>query len=186
MSLSHPLSDIAMTTLRTLLLLSTFGLAAGCSDHGDGGSVFQYFSVNDGNIAVHAPHAPDAIIAADGALSIGGKPVALSAAQQELLKHHYADVVAVREHAYATGAAGAATGRQALASVASGLANGTPDKIGAEIEARAAKVEAEAAKICADLADIRITQQAIAQQVTEFKPYALIDTKTVADCSKSP
>ena len=64
----------------------------------------------------------------------------------------------------------------------SGLASGKPDRIGSEVEAQAAKVEAAAMSLCRDLSVIQTEQTAIADQLAEFRPYAVIDARTVTDC----
>jgi hypothetical protein len=170
---------------RFLLIPGLTLLAAACTDHGIGqGSVFQHFDVVDGTVVVHSRTAPDATIDANGQFAIDGKTAPLSDAQHELFRHYRERVLALRHDAVETGKAGAATGVQAIASVASGLANGTPEKIDEEIQAKAAKVEAHAKQVCGDLADIRSIQQSLVTQLPAFAPYATIEASMVADCSQ--
>ena len=157
-------------------------VAAGCSSQSEGGSVLQYFDVDNGNVVVHAAGVPDAVVTPNGELRIAGNAVDANPAQQDLLKHLHATALSLRAHAIATGKAGAETGLQAVASVASGLASGNTDKIDREINSKAAKIEAQAALLCANLAHIRSTQMSLASQLPAFRPYATIDAKTVANC----
>ncbi len=153
-----------------------------CSGSTDIGSVF---SVAGETVHVHSSVGNDALVSAAGDLSIDGKGIAATPQQRELLKRYYESVSRLRDHAVDAGKAGAATGTQAIASVASGLAGGHPDTIGPEIEAKAAKVESAVAEMCANLKDVRALQDELARQLPEYLPYARIDERTVARCHKS-
>lgn len=175
---------IRNSTCASLLAVTLAGCSGSGNNHLQLG--FQHISVLDGSsIAVHARSGPDAIVSAAGALSIGGKDVPTTPAQEELLKQYFASVAALRADAIATGMAGVATAGTAIRSVVSGLANGTPDQIGPAVEARAATVEVQAAKVCNDLAEVRSKQEAVAVQLAAFRPYALIDAEQVSDCGRS-
>ena len=167
----------------TCLILLAFAMA-GCSNDVGNTSAFQHISVlNSTQIAIHAHSGPDAIVSVGGDLSIGGKTVAITPTQQELLRQYFAGAIALRDDALATGAAGVATAGQAIGSVVTGLAGGKPDQIGPAIEARAAKVEVQAAKVCADLSALRARQEKIAGQLAAFGPYATIDAGQIGDCN---
>ena len=171
-----------MITLRNLSAALTLTiLVAACSSNDN--SVFRYISVLDQTrIAVHAHNAADAIVTADGNMSIAGNKVSLTSNQRELLQRYVAAVFALQSDAIATGNAGVHTAATALGSVASGLANGNADKIGDEVDAQAEKVDAAATKVCNDLAALQLNPDLLAAQLTAFKPYALIDAKQVQDC----
>lgn len=172
-----------MKMIRTYGFALTFTmLLSGCVINYDDSSVFSHISIGDGSIAVHAKSAPDAIVNPAGDLSIDGKAVALTPDQRDLLKQYYAQVMAVRDDGIATGKAGAAMAGHAMGSVASGLAHGNPDSIGPAIEARAKGVEAKAMAVCNDVAALQAKQDAIANALPVFKPYALINGKEVSDC----
>ena len=177
-----------MNTARHIACLILFAIAtAGCSHDAENTSAFQHISVLSGaRIAVHAHGGPDAIVSADGDMSIDGKTVAVTPPQRDLLKQYFAGAIALRNDALATGAAGVATAGQAIGGVVSGLVNGKPDEIGPAVEARAAKVEARAAKVCADLSVLRSKQEAIAGQLAAFRPYATIDAGQIGDCNRGP
>lgn len=172
-----------MTFIRNAILLFPLALAAAACNQKEGGSVFTYISVLDNDrIAVHAPSRPDAIVNAKGEISIANTAIATTSAQQALLVRYYSAVIVLRKDAIATGEAGTQTAATAIGSVISGLANGEPDKISDKVDAQAAKVNAAANQVCQDLAEIKSAQAAIADQLPSFKPYALIDEKTVHDC----
>lgn len=161
------------------------GAIAACSSGSDNDSVFRYISVIDNtHIAVHAHSAADAIVTASGELSIAGKSVAVTPIQQDLLKRYFDGVISLRKDAIATGKAGVGTAEQAIGSVIAGIASGNADKIGTDVDAQAAKVDAAAAMVCKDLAAIHITQDAIADQLPAFQPYAQIGARQVSDCTR--
>ncbi len=174
-----------MNTIRKASLpVLLASVIAACSGGSGGQSVLPRISVlDDGHVAVHARGAPDAVVSADGALAIADRNVAVTAQQQEALKRYYAGVVAIHKDAVATGKAGIGTAGTALKSVVSGLSSGDPDRIGREVQEQAAKVEAAAMSVCKDLSVIQAEQTAIAEQLAEFRPYAVIDARSVADCS---
>ena len=54
--------------------------------------------------------------------------------------------------------------------------------IDAKVEAQAAKVEMRAAKVCASLTELYARQQALAESLDAFRPYATIDAQAAGDC----
>lgn len=172
-----------MNIIRTFAIAIALATSlSGCIIQSDNNSVFQHISIHDGSIAVHAHSGPDAIVTPDGDLSIDGKAVTVTADQHDLLKLYYAQVMAIRNDGIATGKAGVALAGHAIGSVASGLAQGNPDSIGPAIDARAKQVEAKAIAICNDLVALREKQDAIANTLPAFKPYALLNSKETTDC----
>lgn len=170
--------------------IAAFALLAlvlsGCSGRDEVQVGFQHISViDDSNIALHAKTGPDAVVSADGQLSIDGKSVAITPPQQALLKQYFTDAITLRNDAVKTGVAGLSTASTAIHSVVTELANGTPDRIAPTVEKSAAKVEAHANLICTDLSALRSTQQALVAQLDAFKPYATIDADSVEDCGQS-
>jgi hypothetical protein len=174
-----------MKSISTFFCAAAFAsLLAGCSmqiDFGDGAGLHG-ISIHDGSITVHARKAPDAIVTASGDLSIDGKAIALTPDQHALLRHYYAQVMTVRDDGIATGKAGASMAGHAIGSVASGLAHGDPDSIGPAIDARAKQVEAKAMAVCNDVQALQVQQNALADTLPAFKPYARIGAHNVTDC----
>jgi Protein of unknown function (DUF2884). len=170
---------LACTTL-LCILLAACGRDSGTTIAGDNGSIH----LRDGMAVIHVNGQPDARVGGDGNLSIGGKPVTLSPDQRDLLKQYYVDVYKIRSEGIATGKAGAALAGQAVGSVMSGLAHGDTDRIGKDIQAQAGKVTAQAAAICDSLEQLRTAQDAVAEQVAAFKPYATLDKDHVAKCKQ--
>lgn len=167
---------------RNLFLLPAIALATPCFAHSETHLSTNYFDIDNGNVHVHAEAAPDAIVTPDGSLSIAGKAITVTDAQQKLLRQYHKGVVALRDHAYETGMAGADIAGDAIALAVSAIAGADTDKADKKINAKADKIEASATRLCADFAGIRATQDSITQQLPAFQPYARIDADAVAKC----
>ncbi len=168
---------------RCLAIAFAFTLA-GCDEGitiGDG-SGMQSIRFHDGSIAIHKSGGPEADITAAGDLSIGGRPVAVTPAQRDLLKQYYMQVLQVRTDGIAIGKAGAAMAGHAVGSVVSGLAHGNPDSIGPAIDARAEQIKAKALVVCNEATALRTQQNAIASAVPAFGPYASIKATDGDSC----
>ena len=166
------------TACLALLLVAT----TGCSAKSDDESFTHLTPVDAQHFAVHRHAGPDAVVSAADELAIAGKAVSLNLDQRRLVAQYFTHASALRDDGFATGMAGASTAITALTSVVTGLANGEPDKIGQDVEAKAAKLDEHVEKLCRDLRELAITQDALAASVADFKPYALIADKDVDDC----
>lgn len=172
------------TTLAAVAL--TVVMLTGCQQSQADGthfSVFQHFSIEDGNVAIHSPTAVDAMLSAAGELRIDDKMVVVTPAQQALLRQYHAAIVQLRGDALSIANEGKAMARTAIGEVARGLASGNPDQIGPNIEAQADKIEASATAICLRLATVQTMQGAIAATLPAFKPYATIKDHDSSGCS---
>ena len=171
-----------MNHSKVICLAALMMAAAGCAAQSDEQAFVHLTPVDAQHFAVHRHGGPDAVVSAAGELAIAGKTVALNAGQKELVTRYFSNASAVRDDGFATGMAGASTALTAIGSVVSNLANGEPDKIGPEVDAKAAKIEEHVEKLCRDLRELATTQDALAASLPDFKPYALIVEKEVDDC----
>ncbi|WP_430389589.1 DUF2884 family protein [Dyella sp. 20L07] len=162
-------------------LVAAATLLTACGNHGDDMQVFggdtdivsHRVTLHDGRVTIKSPGVPDAVVDADGQLSIDGHDVAVNDAQRALLKSYNAAAQTMRADALATGKAGVATATQAMSAAAgkiTGADNAEATK--AKVEAAAQGVKQAAAKICDDLAAMKATQDQLATQLDAFKPYA--------------
>ncbi|MBS0432018.1 MAG: hypothetical protein JSS21_06390 [Proteobacteria bacterium] len=160
-----------------------FAALAACSQGSDFNALNNHISFDNDDVSISAAHQPDARINANGDLYIGDKALEVAPAQRDLLKTYYADAMKVRDDGIATGKLGAALGAHAIDSVVRNLAEGNPDKIDKEISPQADKVDQSAMKICEDVTRIKAAQDALADQLPVFKPYAqAISDKDDRDC----
>ncbi|MCC4605289.1 DUF2884 family protein [Xanthomonas campestris] len=125
---------------------------------------------------------PAASIGVDGALSIGGKPVALNQAQREAMRSYYAQVQGVASKGVDIGTQGAAFGAHAAGEALKGVLSGNPDQIGDKIQAEAETFENKAMQICDQLGKLRTAQDAAAQLVPAFAPYSSLTQHDVDNC----
>lgn len=173
-----------MSSARSIYLSALVFAASGCSAASNGDSSSSRLTLLDTqHFAVHAKNGPDAIVSADGELSIGSSSMVLDGTQKDLVRRYFASANALHRDGIAAGMAGASTAMTAIGSVVSGLASGEPDKIGPAIEAKAAAVEAKAQAICGDLRELDAAQDALAASLPAFKRYALIEPKDVHECA---
>lgn len=169
-----------------LLALSLAVLAAGCTPG-------THVSTDKGNvtsngkvITLRASGQPDAKISADGELTIDGTAVAVNDAQRALLQSYLKEMNAMTADGIAIGKQGAALAGTAVSEAIKGAIKGDGDQVDAKIEAEAKKIEQQAMQLCKRLVTIKASQDALAEQLPAFKPYATIDASDVDDCgSKS-
>lgn len=194
-----------MRHLSSMSALALCCLLAGCGDHSDDHSITVVHSngritvinsdvggfshgdihLGHGDVTVHTSGAPDAIISANGDLRIEQRPVAVDAAQRELLKSYYGSAMMILTDGIATGKAGAAVGEEAAKSVLTRLASGSPDKIQQDIDAKVKPLKAAALKICDDVGNVKSSQDQLAATLPAFKPYGnVIAAGDVDDCKK--
>ncbi len=169
-----------------LLALSLAVLVAGCAPG-------THVSTDKGNvtsngkvITLRASGQPDAKISADGELTIDGKVVAVNDAQRALLQSYLKEMNAMTADGIAIGKQGAALAGTAVSEAIKGAIKGDGKPVDEKIEAEAKKIEQQAMQLCKRLVTIKASQDALADQLPAFKPYATIDASDVDDCgSKS-
>ncbi|HEX7803915.1 MAG TPA: DUF2884 family protein [Pseudoxanthomonas sp.] len=169
-----------------LLVLALAVLVAGCAP-GTHVSTDKGNVTSDGKvITLRASGQPDAKISADGELTIDGKPVAVNDAQRALLQSYIKEMNAMTTDGIAIGKQGAALAGTAVSEAIKGAIKGDGKPVDEKIEAEAKKIEQQAMQLCKRLVTIKASQDALAEQLPAFKPYATIDVSDVDDCdSKS-
>lgn len=181
-----------MTPRQLPLLLVVAALLSACGSHGDDTQVFggstdivnHRITLHEGRVTIKTGGAPDAVVDAEGQLSIDGHDVPVNDAQRALLKRYNGAAQAMRADALATGKAGAATATQALSAAAAKVTGSDSAETARDkVETAARQVRQAAAKICDDLAEMKAAQDAVAAQLDAFKPYADgLDTTSVERC----
>lgn len=175
-----------MKILRAPLILpSLLVVLAGCNPgvhvSTDKGNV----SLEGDNISLHADGQPNAAISPAGDLSIDGTVVAVNDAQRALLRSYRTELNAMTSDGIAVGKQGAALAGTAVTEAIKGAIRGDGEQIDKKIEAEARKIEQQALQLCKRLVTIKASQDALAEQLPAFKPYATIDGSDVDDCSSS-
>jgi len=121
-------------------------------------------------------------VSADGALSIGKIPVAVDGGGRRLLAKYHADADTVTEQAHALTKQGVHFAFHTVADLLAEMVAGTTAQVGVDAEKGSRKLNAQARALCMTLDQWHTDQQAAAAVVPEFRPYATISAKDVADC----
>ena len=133
-------------------------------------------------VTLRADGQPNAKITASGDLQIGGKAVAVNASQRMLLQSYHHEMNAMTADGLAIGKQGAALAGKAVSEAIKSAMRGDGESIDSKIEADTKKIEQQAMQLCKRLATLKTSQDALAAQFPEFKPYATLDLKDVDDC----
>lgn len=141
--------------------------------------------IAQGNIKISADKQPRAEITPDGRLLIAGKEVAANDTQRRHLQEYRGHVVAIAMDGMDVGLAGAKLGANAAGEALKGIFSGDSEGVEKRINAEAAKIEVQAKRICDRLPAMLASQQALARELPEFKPYATMDQSDVDDCGKN-
>lgn len=163
--------------------------AAGCSPAPTApadvqGSPLGFLKIDDQQVQLRNGDAV-ARIAADGALSIDGRAIALTAPQQALSKSYYTHATAIGLEGAAMGKAGAQlAGKAVSGAIEAAFKGGDPDQVGKDVDAQTAELEKKAQAMCMHVAELHTTQQALAASLPAFQPFARLDATTSADCQK--
>lgn len=159
-------------------------LATACSRSPDNDvriAVIDHIAIDGDHVQVRGD-GRSARIGADGAISIDGKPLTLSAAQQAAGREFYAQALGIRRDGAAIGKAGADMAGQVLATVAQDLRNGQTDQTEAKIEAQAAKLQDQAMRICQRVETLRRAQQQLTEALPQFQPFARVVAGSGEEC----
>lgn len=182
--MKHPSLPLAGIALAAMLVLTACDRSAPKTDTG-GSSDQHSLSFNNGDITLKASGHPPATITRAGDLLIDGKPVAVSAEQHALLVNYRKQIGAIGTQGLEVGKQGAALGVKAAGDALAGVFSGDTEHLGEHIEAQADKLKGEALKICQQVMALRQAQDALAQQLPAFRPYASLDAGDVDDCEDS-
>ncbi|MET0288744.1 MAG: hypothetical protein ABW178_03880 [Pseudoxanthomonas sp.] len=127
---------------------------------------------------------PKAEITPQGDLLIEGKVVEATAEQKQLVLAYRGELLGVITEGMAIGIEGAKLGMDAAGAALKGLISNTPsDEIGKQVEKSAKeRLKPQVEKLCARLPSLHIAQQALADKMPEFRPYATMDQADVDDC----
>lgn len=137
-----------------------------------------------GDDVVIAPeNADQARITTAGDLLISDRPVRVTGDERALLKRYSANMHAIQQH-------GIAIGRHAVDMVGgmvgllvTDLLSASDDKqMDRDMRAKAEPLQQEALQLCTAVREQKQLQDAIADELPAFRPYAVIDTDTQDDC----
>lgn len=174
-------------TARTAMEKARQELAEGNISVGGAGSGGSGVNVNGfrfGGENSRSAHLPKAEITPAGDLLIDGTAVTVDATQRQRLLAHRAQILAIADAGIEVGIQGVQLGAQAARGAIASALSGETEAFEARMEAEGAKIEAEAQKICERLPALLTSQQALAEALPEFQPYATMDASDIDDCGK--
>jgi Protein of unknown function (DUF2884) len=151
-------------------------------------SISDGFNINVNGKQVHTTDAglPKAEITPQGDLLIDGKAVTVNAEQRQQLLDYRGRIIGIAEAGMAIGVQGADIAGEAISGVAGAIFGGKEGEQAFEqrMEAQGKKIEAEAVKLCTQLPGLLASQQALANSLPAFKPYARMTQQDIDDCGK--
>ena len=181
-----------MSRLPLLLLVPVLALA-GCGGKDDDGRdlslaetvarevreemATENLDVGRGNGLPHAELTPE------GEMLIDGKPVGLDPAQRELAIAYRGNVAAIAEAGAGIGMQGVELAKDSVGIAINGLLSGEGTAaVEEKTKEKAKEIEATAMALCERLPALYQSQQALAEAVPEFAPYAEMDESDIDDC----
>lgn len=178
--------NISLPTRLTVLSCSLV-LLSGCAAFRTADSDLDAASrqIATGNITLAADGAsvPKATITPKGDFLVAGKSVELSAQQRDEVLYYRAQYIDIAQQGIAIGHEGVDVGRRAMAPMILAALFGASDKtIDASMDKRLAGVREATAKLCDRMPALMATQQQLATDLPEFRPYATLTQKKIDDC----
>ncbi|MET0808411.1 MAG: DUF2884 family protein [Pseudoxanthomonas sp.] len=168
-----------------LLAIACSALLAACNPGTHVSTDKGNVSSDGKTIVLHADGHPDAKISTAGELTIDGKAVPVNAAQRALLQSYHTQLNAMTNDGIEIGKQGAALAGTAIKEAIKGAIKGDGEQVDAKMEAEAKKIEQQAMQLCKRLVTVKASQDALANQLPAFKPYATIEVSDVDDCGSS-
>ena len=146
--------------------------------HGDKGvTVFS----NDGSDDAR----PKAEITPKGDLLIAGSPVAINESQRNLLLEYRGEVIGIANAGMDIGVQGADMASKAVhAAIDNIFSLGKSEPIDQKMEAEGERMKAKARELCSRMPPMLATQQKLAANLPQFKPYATMNQSDIDDCMK--
>ncbi|MGO1069031.1 DUF2884 family protein [Lysobacter sp. CA199] len=175
-----PLASLAVAA--ALLLAST----AGCAKSSDSGLrvlVIDHLRIDGDRVLVRGDGGGEAEFRADGALSIDGRTIALTPAQQAFSRRYYQEASAIGREGAQMGKAGTAIAGHAVSSALEGIRTGNTDDIGKKVEAETSKLQARAKQMCGHVVNLRAAQDQLRASLPAFAPFSRIQADPGADCA---
>jgi len=140
--------------------------------------------VNAGNIklSAHDKTLPRAQITPAGDLLVGGNKVEVDANQRALLMQYREQLAGIAGAGAEIGLQGAELATRAMGEAFRSAFSGDTAGMEKRIEAEAEEIESQARQLCELMPAMLETQQALAEALPEFRPYATMDADDIGDC----
>jgi hypothetical protein len=123
-------------------------------------------------LVVHASGHPNAHVSTEGDLTIEGKAVAVTPAQRQLLKRYYQQAHNAVDAGEAVGKQGVQVATRSIGAAIRSIFHDESSAAKKQLDAQSRDIETAANTLCGDINTLGATQQAIADQIPAFRPYA--------------
>jgi len=179
------------SSLISLLFTAAVALPLLACSHPAEGHGFVHFerggiSLRNGAVLIKVKGHDTARVSSTGGLRIGDADIAVSPQGQAALEHYNATAQIFTDQAMNLGLDSADFALHTLGQVFEGLVQGTPDRAGREAEQGSRVIEARARGLCLRIQEWRLAQDAAAEAVPAFRPYAVIRGEDLDDCQAGP
>ncbi|HVI60182.1 MAG TPA: hypothetical protein VM619_15090 [Luteimonas sp.] len=184
MTRPHPRFHRARPALAGLLAaLAASGCMAGIDREIDASIAQARTELHRDPMMLHAKGQPDAAITPDGAFTIRGEAVATSGVQREALRDYRAAMVAYGDAALDASAKEAGPlARRSMRRALFGALTGTEERQDRRIDEDSARLESRLRGLCPEVARARSAQQALADALPRFRPYANPELEDAEQC----
>jgi len=139
-------------------------------------------SLRNGSVLIKLKGRDTARVSGAGGLRIGDTDVAVSPQGQAALGRYNATAQLFTDQAVKLGLDSADFALHTLGQVFEGLLHGSTDRASREAGQGSRAIEARAQALCEHLREWRTAQDAAAEVVPEFRPYAVIRNQDTDDC----
>lgn len=141
--------------------------------------------LESGNLPLESHDHDDskAYITPQGELIIDEKTIATTDAQRALLLEYRQQIIRIAKAGIEIGKQGASLAKHAMGQALWAVFTGTTDAFEKRMEAEGRKIEHTAmTQLCPQLPRLLAAQQALAESLPEFRPYARMDDDDIKDC----
>ena len=134
-------------------------------------------------MVLHAQGKPDAAMGAGGDFSIDGTPVAATEGQRQRVDAYHQAMLAYGDAALDVAEKEAVPlARRATLRALFGALTGTSERAERNIDKDSARLERKVTRLCPQLREAWSAQQALADVLPEFRPYAGLEEQEVEPC----
>ncbi len=175
------------SSLISLLFTAVVAVPLLACSHPAQGHGFVHFerrgiSLRNGSVLIKVKGRDTARISSAGDLRIGDADIVVSPQGREALGRYNAVAQGFTDQAVNLGVDSADFALHTIGQVFEGLLQGSPDRAGREAEQGSRVIEARARALCQRMQEWRLAQEAAAEVVPEFRPYAVIRSDDIDDC----
>lgn len=166
-----------------LVLLS--GCAAFRTADSDLDTASRQIATGDMTLTADDANIPKAAITQEGDFLVAGKRIDITPRQRNEVLAYRAQYIEIAQQGIAIGHEGIAVGRHAVVPMVFAALFGASDKtIDASMDKRLAGVREATVELCDRMPALMTTQQQLATDLPEFRPYATLTQKKIDDCRK--